>query len=270
MDFVKQYERRGGWRSARYRHYCRAGLTLLELLVVVTIIAILCAMLLPVLERVRNSSAKGADLNNLCQITLAVHLYANDSRDILPWPNWDYGRVMPSGMARPGWLYTINPGTNGPAAFNPEAGLLWDSLHGGKVLLCPMDRPDEVYVGHNGATSERAMQLSSYIMNGAVIGFRSGYHSNAIPVKASQMLATDCLFFEADDTRAFSFNDGASWPSEGITLRHMRGATLACLDGSASYVRGDEWSEEVADTNKNRLWCYPGTANGGDAVYGHD
>ncbi|HXB61151.1 MAG TPA: prepilin-type N-terminal cleavage/methylation domain-containing protein, partial [Candidatus Acidoferrales bacterium] len=105
------------------------GLTLIELLVVVAIIAILAALLLPVVNRVQNQAARTADLSNLRQIMAAVHVYTGDNNDILTWPNWDYGRVMPNGVARPGWLYAINPATNGPASFNAQAGLLWDSLH---------------------------------------------------------------------------------------------------------------------------------------------
>jgi prepilin-type N-terminal cleavage/methylation domain-containing protein len=254
------------WRQeSRWRAF-----TLIELLVVIAIIAILFALLLPVISRAKNQAARTTDLNNLRQIMAAVHVYTGDNNDILTWPNWDYGHVMRHGIARPGWLYAINPAASGPATFNAQAGLLWDSLHGGKVLLCPMDNPRELYPNPKGGTEQRAMQLSTYIMNGAVIGFRSGYHSNAIPVKASQMLPGDCLLFEANDREAFSFNDGSSWPSEGITARHMNGATQAALDGSSSYVRNDDWADDVAYTGKNRLWCYPLTDDGGDPVYGHN
>jgi prepilin-type N-terminal cleavage/methylation domain-containing protein len=248
----------------------RPAFTLIELLVVIAIIAVLFALLLPVISRAKNQAARTTDLSNLKQVMVAVHVYTGENNEVLTWPNWDYGRLMPHGIARPGWLYAINPATNGPASFNPQAGLLWDSLHGGKVLLCPMDRPDDVYHLSNGTNAQRAMQLSTYIMNGAVIGFRTGYYSNAIPVKASQMLPTDCILFEANETNPGFYNDGSSWPSEGITARHGNGATQAALDGSSSYVRDDDWTADATDTGKNRLWCYPLTDDGGDPVYGHD
>lgn len=248
----------------------RNAFTLVELLVVIAIIAILFALLLPVISRAKNQAARTTDLNNLRQVMAAVHVYTGDNNDILTWPNWDYGRLMPHGIARPGWLYAINPTASGPAVFNAQTGLLWDSLHDGKALLCPMDNPQEVYQKSKGGTEQRAMQLSTYIMNGAIIGFRSGYHSNAIPVKASQMLPGDCILFEANDREAFSFNDGSSWPSEGVTARHMNGATQGALDGSSSYVRDDDWANDVAYTGRNRLWCYPLTEDGGDPVYGHN
>lgn len=247
---------------------CRA-FSLVELLIVIAVIAILAALLLPTLKSAQNQSAKAADLSNLRQVITAVHVYTGDNNDVLTWPNWDYGHAMPNGTERAGWLYKPGPAATG-SVFDAHSSLLWDSLPGGKALLCPLDNPARLYQKSGGGTEQRAQQISTYIMNGAVSGFRTGYHSNAIPVKTSQMLPTDCLLFEADERQAFSYNDGASWPDEGISARHSGGATLATLDGSSSYVRDDAWGREVDATNKNSLWCYPLTADGGDPVYGHN
>jgi hypothetical protein len=102
-----------------------------------------------------------------------------------------------------------------------------------------------------------------------VIGFRSGYYGDVQPVTMSQMQPGDCVLFEGDGSDPWHFNDGSSWPSEGITTRHLQGATWAAVDGSASYVRQVDWLNNVYYTNKNRLWCYPKTADGGDPKYGH-
>jgi hypothetical protein len=244
--------------------------TLVELLVFIAIIAILIALLLPVLSRAKNSGAKATDLNNLHQIMIALHVYTGDNNDVLTWPNWDYGGIMPNGTVRAGWLYTPDISEAGTNIFKSETGLLWNSLHAPKIFLCPMDKPDEPrYSKHYGKVVERAQQLSSYIMNGAVIGFRSGYHSNSLPVKISQMQPGDCAFWEADEREPFYFNDGSSWPLEGVSTRHFQGAIQAAFDGSVNYVKFTDWYEDVADTNKNRLWCYPNTADGGDSKYGH-
>ena len=244
--------------------------SLVELLVVIGIIAILAALLLPVLNRAKSQSAKAVDNSNLREVLTAIHIYTGDYHDLLTWPNWDYGSAMPDGSARPGWLYAPNLSDNGTNAFIAQAGLLWDILHGGKIFLCPADRPDQSYPSaHGGPPTQRDQQLSSYIMNGAVIGFRSGYHSNAPAVKISQMQPADCILFEGDDRFAFSFNDGSSWPSEGISLRHQNGGMIASADGSSSYVRQPGWESEVQYPGRNRLWCYPNATNGGDPVYGH-
>jgi prepilin-type N-terminal cleavage/methylation domain-containing protein len=60
------------------------GFTLIELLVVIAFIAILTALLLPVIS---NAKAKRTTcLNNLKQISLGVGMYADDNRDTLPDP----------------------------------------------------------------------------------------------------------------------------------------------------------------------------------------
>jgi prepilin-type N-terminal cleavage/methylation domain-containing protein len=73
--------------------------TLIELLVVIAIIAILAAMLLPTLNRAKEAGKRIACLNNLAQLSLAAHMYLDDSHGYYPprsttnrWPNvyYDY------------------------------------------------------------------------------------------------------------------------------------------------------------------------------------
>ena len=62
----------------------RRAFTLVELLVVVGVIALLIAMLLPVLSRARRAANNAACLSNLRQVHQSFHLYALDHRDAVP------------------------------------------------------------------------------------------------------------------------------------------------------------------------------------------
>ncbi len=76
-----------GVTSRRPPHH---AFTLLELLVVIAVVAILAAILLPVLSGVKDKAARIQCLNNVKQIGYSVHLYTEDHEDYFPlvedWP----------------------------------------------------------------------------------------------------------------------------------------------------------------------------------------
>jgi prepilin-type N-terminal cleavage/methylation domain-containing protein/prepilin-type processing-associated H-X9-DG protein len=64
------------------------GLTLLELLVVIGIVAILAALLIPAVQYARESSRRTQCANNLRQLGVALHLYHDSSRGLPPSVIW--------------------------------------------------------------------------------------------------------------------------------------------------------------------------------------
>ena len=94
----------------------RGGFTLIEILVVISIIAILAAILFPVFARAKEAAKKTTCLANMRQIGAAFALYLNDYDDVMPdrrdlksslpggyrpWSSW------PPSDPRVGWAYSL-------------------------------------------------------------------------------------------------------------------------------------------------------------------
>lgn len=98
----------------------RFAFTLIELLVVVAIIAILMALLLPAVQKVREAANRMTCGNNLKQIGIAMHNFHND-----------YGTLPPGGI-------------NVPASGQSVLGFTPGTQHGWGILIFPYMEQDGI------------------------------------------------------------------------------------------------------------------------------
>ena len=213
------------------------GFTLIELLVVIAIIAILAAMLLPALSKAKLKAQQTVDLNNNHQLLVAAHLYTPDNSEYLPSAGW--------GTTDPSWAYGVNfpPGQRGNLVgysiavtqqlASVKLGQLYPYVKNEKVFMCPADRLDNNFY-------QRNVYITSYVWNGAIVGF-GDIAPKTFKLTDSKLRPNNILQWETDEKTPFFFNDSSSFPDEGLSARHGKGATTGLLDGSTEGVVVKKW-----------------------------
>ncbi len=112
----------------------RMGFTLIELLVVIAILAILAAILMPVLTAAKERGRQSQCVNNLMQLGRAIRFYADDWGGKLPTVRITGGESTPGSYSN--WCGCHSIG----GECWPQKGQIWPYTRNLAIYQCPSDR----------------------------------------------------------------------------------------------------------------------------------
>lgn len=185
----------------------RRGLTIVELLVCIAIVAVLFGLMLPAVQKIRATAARAQDQNNLRQITLAFHSYASAHSGRLPSRgtpsvvSYDLGNQSPFYNILP----YLEPGSPAPYAVRDKTGVHYARV---KMFLSPTD------VTVRAAFENHIDGPTSYSVNGQVFLERTRLPIS-IPDGLSNTIAVSQHYFRCSrrfNDHSYLFYDFASVP----------------------------------------------------------
>ncbi len=232
------------FRPTSTRRRAVAGFTLIELLVVIMTIAILAALLLPVLSRARKRAQTAACLDNLNQLEMSCHLYSTDFNDFLV-PNQVGGFVsapsstnaLTSASNPDSWCPGLAPYDTTPT--NVEIGLLFPYNKSPAIYHCPSDQSTVVGDPNLLRTRSYCMDISLGCTNAASSYYK--YTEILQPPPSNLFVFIDDQEQDIFDATFGVFGPDSPWADYWLDLpadRHDQGANLSFADG---HVEHWEW-----------------------------
>jgi prepilin-type N-terminal cleavage/methylation domain-containing protein/prepilin-type processing-associated H-X9-DG protein len=195
---------------SRPGHAIRIGFTLVELLVVIAIIAVLIAMVVPAVQKVREAAVRTQCGNNMKQLLLSVHSYADNKGEKLPPANfYQVVNVQTGNAAEGSAFYALLPYYEQDNLFRlytqdrPDSGYLGARYVAlAPIHVCPADPTNDNGIGSldgKTATSNYALNLALFGANGAfdLKGVPGPYSLGGIPDGTSNtigMVETSACF----------------------------------------------------------------------------
>jgi prepilin-type N-terminal cleavage/methylation domain-containing protein len=227
--------------SARPR---RSGFTLIELLVVIAIIGILIGLLLPAVQKVRESANRTTCLNNLKQFGLACH-QNQDVYGHLPTGGWGWGWMgVPdrgSSESQPGgWIYQILPFVEQQANYELAATLGGDMQLVAtplKLFNCPSRRTGGPYPGYTSCFNFGGFTPSAYA--------RADYAGCAGDQSGDEIFPGPDSLAQGDDPAYpwpdTSFYTGVIFQRSGVRLNTIANGTSNTFLAGEKYLNPDNY-----------------------------
>ena len=235
---------------------CPPGFTLVELLVVVSIVALLISLLVPSLRHARESAKSVQCTSNLRQMVIAAQAYANHYSD--RYPIAYYMETSPLFVSHTWDFTTSKDWSTSPATTRVVPGLLWEGITIERVQQCPSFAGGHMWL---------ADPYTGYNYNTSYIGHGSG---EAIPVPAKtswvRSPAGTALFGDGQYRSGANKFMRAPWANPGDAqfsgrsagtqgYRHLERTNVAFCDGHAR-----SWAERHTDTYSfDKINIAPGT-----------